>query len=290
MNDQQTDGNQFPKYTPSDQNVFNLFESKPDEIDFKYDEGSGQFQFVPKQAQQQDQNQQTQTQQGQQQQTQQTQANPNDDKFTQIDQRFGVFEQALTRIAGFLDAMSRGNQQQGQQQQTQQPEVKLDLQSDDFATNLISIINSAIDTKFKTLEEKITPLQQVTDQMNDRMRGADLALQYGPEFAKLFPVMQVLKNSDPNKSWEQVFADAKKMSPFLKLDSTIQNDNGTQQQALPNQPQSSQNQHQQLQQAASQMATETGGMSRTVVNQQQESRTIESAFEKAIADLSGGRP
>lgn len=267
----------FPSLpTPTEPNLFN---NNPNDIDFGYDEASGQFQMFVKDkkpdtsTQPIDQSNETVASQ------QMPQSNGYDDKFVAIDNQMKMFGDALVKIAGYLDARNQGQQQQTQQQQS----MSLDIQSDDFATNLVSVINNAIDTKLKSFEDRLAPLQQTNSQMNDRMIIADLAMQHGQPFLNnILPVITELKKSDPNLDIRTT-ALALLKTPLAKQDSTIRTDNGSNQQAQGGQPQSVQNQN--LQQRANQLATETGGVPRSVVSEEVPGKTIADAANKAFRDL-----
>lgn len=295
QSDQRQQGNGFGKYTPSDIGMASLLNANPADVGFDFDQASGSFQLINnKQTQQPVNNQQTKPLEGQQQvvNPQPNSTNGNDqykDRFAAIDQQFNNITQALIRMASHMEGMGNQGQQQQQNQQQQQAPT-LDFQSDDFATNLISVINNAIDTKFKSFRDEFEPLKQTTGRMQDRIQGSDLALQYPEEFSKLMPVMQELKKSDPNKTWDKVFAEAKSLAPFLKTDSTIRTDNGNNQQAQGIQPQSDQNQiqNQQLQQRANQLQTESGSMPHGLVNQEPQINTIADAVNKSFRDLGIG--
>lgn len=298
--DQRQQGNGFGKYTPSDTGMAGLLNANPADVGFDFDQASGSFQLINnKQTQQPANNQQTTSLPAQGSQVvnpQPNSTNGNDqykDKFAAIDKQFNNITEALIRMASHMEGMgasTNGNQGQQQQQNQQQQSPTLDFQSDDFATNLISVINNAIDTKFKSFRDEFEPLKQTTGRMQDRIQGSDLALQYPEEFAKYMPVMQELKKSDPNKTWDKVFAEAKNLAPFLKTDSTIRTDNGNNQQAQGIQPQSDQNQiqNQQLQQRANQLQTESGSMPHGLVNQEPQINTIADAVNKSFRDLGIG--
>lgn len=283
----------FGKYTPSDNGLASLLSSDPADVTFDFDQASGEFQLRNRQQQPANQQQlSNQPNNGQQAVNPQPNNSNNNgadmykDKFAAIEQKFTDFTQALTRMAAYMEALGNASQQQNQQSQgQQQQQIALDIQSEDFGTNLLNIINSALDRRDAKLREEFAPLRQTTDQMNDRLKGSDLAMQYPEEFTKLMPVMQELKKSDPSKSWEKVFTEAKNLAPFLK-DSTIRTDNGSQQQAPVTQPQSDQNQL--LQQRANQLQTETGGIPHGMVNQEPPINSIADAVNKSFRDLGIG--
>jgi hypothetical protein len=212
--------------------------------------------------------------------------NPYADRFAAIDNQFKLMRDALTTMAGFMQNLQSNQVQQPQGQQQQQ--IELDVQSNDFATNLLSVINNAIDTKFKGLEEKLAPLQQTTQRMQGRMDMADVAFQ-NKDFQELYPIIEQIKKSDPNNlmDWNKVVETARNIKSQFVQDSTIRTDNGSQQQAPQTQPQSV---NQNLQQRADALATETGGVSRSVVQTEMPGKGVEDAFNKAVSDLYGGKP
>lgn len=280
----------------------NFLNAGHDDISFEMNPNTGAFEIVDKRVKPADQqNQQTtnmnqQDTNGNNQQSNSQPADPYQARFAAIDNQFKMFQDAMIRMAQAMDGMANhsqnGNQQQGQQQQ-----IQLDIQSDDFTTNLVNVINNAIDTKLKSFEEKIQPLQQTTVNMQGRMEMADVAFQ-NKDFQELFPIIQEIKKSDPSGtlSWQKAYETAKTIQGMnSKQDSTIRTDNGSQQAK----PQSdthfashgsgTQNAPQNLQQVANQLATETGGVSRSVVNNEPRVNSVESAFNEAVNELFGGR-
>lgn len=307
VNNTQTQNGQYPSYVPSNDGM-NLFNSKPEDIGFEHDPATGQLTmtFKPKQTQQGNANANTQNQNNSQpnnsQNNNQNQSNGYDEKFAAIDNQFQMMQGALTKLAGFLDGMSRNQHQPNQQQQERQ--IELNVQSEDFVQNLLTVLNNSLDARFKSFEEKFAPIQQTTSQMQERMTAADLAMKYGSRFTELFPIMMEMKKSDPalaNASWEVLYNNLSKHIPQNNnnsqnqqqqnqdqngrlQDSTVRTDNGNQNQV---QPQSVNMQN--LQQRADQLATENGGVPRSIVNEQQKHNSIESAFEAAVAEHYGQR-
>lgn len=273
----------YGKYTPSDDGITSLLTASPTDIGFDFDAASGEFQLKDnRQKPTAPSNQPNMTEQQQantQPQDSSRSADPYTDRFTQIDNQFQSIGQALQRMAAYMEGLSKP---QGQQQQQEQP-VSLDLQSEDFATNLLNIVNTAIDRKFKSFEEKLTPLHQTNAQMNDRMILSDLLMEHGQQkVSGIMPALMELKKSDPNLDLRMAATALLKL-PLSNQDSTIRTDNGNQQQAQAVQPQSEQNQ--QLQQRANQLSTESGGMPRGALNDETPIKGVEDAFNKSLRDL-----
>lgn len=277
--------NGFGKYTPSDGGITNLLTASPSDVGFDFDAASGEFQLVdnrqqkpavppsqPNQDNQQVNPQPTGTPNG-------NQTDPYQERFATIDTQFQSIGQALQRMAAYMEGLGRP---QGQQQQTQDQPVQLDFQSDDFATNLLSVINSAMDKRFAAFEQKLTPIQNSNAQLNDRMVLNDLALEHGQKLLAIMPALQELKKSDPNLDLRAT-ANALLKLPIASTDSTIRTDNGNSQQAQAVQPQSDQNQ--QLQHRANQLSTESGGIPRGVLNDEPPIKGVEDAFNKSLRDL-----
>lgn len=262
-----------------------------DDIGFELNPDTGAFELVDKRTQKPTEQQQStpspngNAQNGNPQPNQSTE-NPYADRFAAIDNQFKLMRDALTTMAGFMQNLQSNQVQQPQGQQQQQ--IELDVQSNDFATNLLSVINNAIDTKFKGLEEKLAPLQQTTQRMQGRMDMADVAFQ-NKDFQELYPIIEQIKKSDPNNlmDWNKVVETARNIKSQFTQDSTIRTDNGSQQQAQQTQPQSV---NQNLQDRANALATETGGVSRSVVQAEIPGKGVEDAFNKAVSDLYGGKP
>lgn len=212
--------------------------------------------------------------------------NPYDAKFLAVENQLKLYQDAMLRMAKAVDTLMQ-NPQQHQQAQQQEP-VKLDIQSDDFATNLLNMINGTLDQRFKAFKEEIAPLQQTTQQMQGRMEMADVAFQ-NKDFQDLYPTIERIKKSDPTgtMTWTQAYNTAKDIHSSFKQDSTIRTDNGNQGQAPTTQPQSV---DQNLQQRANALATETGGAPRSIVQAEIPGKGVEDAFNQAVADLYGGRP
>ena len=264
-----------------------------DDIGFELNPDTGAFELVDKRNQkpteQQQQSQQANGQQGQAQnggspQPNQSIENPYADRFAAIDNQFKLMRDALTTMAGFMQNLQGG---QGQQQQ-QQEQIKLDVQSDDFTTNLLNVINTSLEARFKSFKEELAPLYKTTNEMQGRMSMADVAFQ-NKDFQQLYPSIERIKKSDPtgNMTWQQAYEAARDIHNSFKQDSTIRTDNGSQQQAQQTQPQSV---NQNLQDRANALATETGGVSRSVVQAEIPGKGIEDAFNKAVSDLYGGKP
>lgn len=273
----------------------NLFNGVADDFSFELNSQTGAFELVDKRAQKppvQTPNQQpaatatngTNGQAGQPQPN--STPNPYDAKFLAVENQLKLYQDAMLRMAKAVDTLMQNPQQQ---QQTQQQEpVKLDIQSDDFATNLLNMINGTLDQRFKAFKEEIAPLQQTTQQMQGRMEMADVAFQ-NKDFQDLYPTIERIKKSDPSGSmtWTQAYNTAKDIHSSFKQDSTIRTDNGNQGQATTTQPQSV---DQNLQQRANALATETGGAPRSIVQAEIPGKGVEDAFNQAVADLYGGRP
>lgn len=280
----------------------NFLNASHDDISFEMNPNTGAFEIVDKRTKPADQQPQqtTNSQNGNNvtnnQQDNSQPADPYQARFAAIENHNKMLQDALIRMAQAMDGMVN-NQNGNQQQQGQQQQVQLDIQSDDFTTNLVNVINNAIDTKLKSFEEKIQPLQQTTVNMQGRMEMADVAFQ-NKDFQELFPIIQEIKKSDPTGtlSWQKAYESAKTIQgTFSKQDSTIRTDNGSvrsqpsQQEMLganSGKPQSGTND---LRQVANQLATETGGVSRSVVNNEPRINSVESAFNEAVNELFGGR-
>lgn len=274
---------------PTDPSFLN---ASPDDISFEINPDTGQFELVhkaqqkpsePQHPSQQANSQQGQAQNGGNPQPNSSTENPYADRFAAIDNQFKLMRDALTTMAGFMQ-----NLQGGQVQQQQPQQVNLDVQSDDFATNLLSVINGALDTRLKAFKDELAPLYQTTSQMQGRMEMADVAFQ-NKDFQELYPIIEEIKKSDPNNTipWNKVVETARNIKTQFGKDSTIRTDNGSQQQAQQTQPQSV---NQNLQDRANALATETGGVSRSVVQAELPGKGIEDAFNKAVSDLYGGKP
>lgn len=273
----------------------NLFNGVADDFSFELNSQTGAFELVDKRAQkppvpapnQQPQPVATNGANGQNGQPQPN-STPNtyDAKFLAVENQLKLYQDAMLRMAKAVDTLMQNPQQQ---QQTQQQEpVKLDIQSDDFATNLINMINGTLDQRFIAFKEEIAPLQQTTQQMQGRMEMADVAFQ-NKDFQDLYPTIERIKKSDPTgtMTWTQAYNTAKDIHSSFKQDSTIRTDNGNQGQAPTTQPQSV---DQNLQQRANALATETGGAPRSIVQAEIPGKGVEDAFNQAVADLYGGRP
>lgn len=283
----QPDSQPFPKLP--DAKEPNLFNSDPSDVDFGFDPQSGEFQIFQKKKPEQQTQDQTKQTQGQQTQQTQTQAPNYDAKFTELDGKFALFEKGLQAIAAYVEGMSKGQQSQQQQSEDQTQLMKLDLQSDDFATNLVNLINTSI---AKALDERINPINTKMAKVDDRMLLSDLAMKYGPRFVELYPIMDGIKKSDPNVSWENLYLNLDKHIPAkpTNSDSTIQTSNGSNNQGQPQGVQN-QNQQQNLQQRADQLATERGGVPNSIVTQNAsvpKGKELEAAFDKAMEELFGG--
>jgi hypothetical protein len=249
----------------SDQSLFN---TDPSNIDFFFDEKSGNFLMdfkkptVPDQSTTTDANvvnQNTATQQ---------QAPNEPDKY---ETRFSTIENAIIRIAQSIDS----NQGQVQPVQDTKEELKLDLQSDDFTTNLVNIINQTIEKK---LEATMAPINKNMGQVNDRMLLTDLSFKYGQAFTDLLPAMIEYKKSDPNANWETMFNAMNKI-PKGKPDSTTLTTNGSNNTAQPQVD---------LAQRAQQMATVRDGVSSAVVTDKPQGKlSIAQIVEQSIQELTG---
>lgn len=250
--------------TPSDSNLFN---ANPSDIDFFFDEKSGNFMMDFKKPQTVTQPDSTVTEKADQPPQQQS---PSDDKY---EGRFSTIENALIRLAQSLES---NGQQQVQPQQTESQNINLDVQSDDFATNLVNIINNAIEKKF---EEKLTPINKNMGVVNDRMLLTDLAFKYGNDFTSLLPAMTEYKKSDPNANWEQMFLAMRKVLPTKQNDSTTRTTNGSETNAQPQVD---------LAQRAQQMATVRNGVAPNVVAETPKGKmSIAQIVEQSIQELTG---
>lgn len=246
----------------------NLFNANPSDLDFFFNEQSGEFMMdykkptVPAQSTTTDANVANQTA------TTQQQAPSEPDKY---ETRFSTIENALIRIAQSLDS----NQGTVQQTQDTKEELKLDLQSDDFTTNLVAIINNAIEKK---LESTMAPINKNMGVVNDRMLLTDLAFKYGPAFTDLLPAMTEYKKSDPNANWESMYNAMSKI-PRGKQDSTTLTANGSTNTAQPQVD---------LAQRAQQMATVRDGVSPSVVTDKPSGKmSIAQIVEQSIQELTG---
>lgn len=195
------------------------------------------------------------------------------------DPRLENLENAVTKLAMFVEGLARGNQGQQQQQPTQlAQDLKLDVQSDDFATNLVTMLNQMMDKRFASFEEKLNPINQNLNQVNDRIQLTDLAMKYGQDFIQKLPTLLEYKKGDPNANVEKLYLILKGTSTPAKQDGTIQTNNGGQH----TQPQSV---DQALQQRANQLATERNSITNSVNNGNKATRmTFEQAINAAIAE------
>ena len=265
---------QTPTLTLSEPNLFN---ADPSDLTFDFDENSGQFQMIFKQAQGQEQIKDDTTLQSQQQQTQQ-QTQPAAPAFNkeEYDNRFSTIENALIRIGQHLETMGQSNGQQ-QTQQTQQ--TTLDVNSDDFTSNLVNIINQAIEKK---LESVVTPINKNMDVVTERMLLTDLAVKHGKEFTDLLPAMTEYKKSDPKADWEKMFLAMSKIpraNGTQQQDSTIRTTNGSNGNGQPQVD---------LLKKAEQMSTVRDGMSPNVISDTPKGKmTVASALEQSIKELFG---
>lgn len=247
----------------------NIFNADPSNIDFFYDEQSGNFLMDFKKPTVPDQSTTTDANVANQTATTQQQAPSEPDKY---ETRFSTIENAIIRIAQSLDSNSTT-----QNQQTNQPqeELKLDLQSDDFTTNLVNIINQTIEKK---LESTMKPLNQNMSAVNDRILLTDLSLKYGQSFVDLMPAMVEYKKSDPNANWETMYNAMSKI-PRGKQDSTTLTTNGSNNTAQPQVD---------LAQRAQQMATVRDGVSSAVVTDKPQGKlSIAQIVEQSIQELTG---
>lgn len=247
-----------------------LFNADPSDLDFRFDEASGQFMMdfkaKPQATQPSD--------------TAVTEPNPQQQSPTnepdKYDARFQTIEQAIIRMAGMFEGMQASNNQNQQTQQTEnKQQVNLDPQSDDFTANLVNIITQAIERKF---EEKMKPINQNMGVVNDRMLLTDLALKYGTAFTDLMPAMTEYKKSDPAANWETLYLAMSKI-PRGKQDSTTQTTNGSVQNAQPQVD---------LAQRAQQLSTVRNGISPSVVSDTPKGKqTIAQIVEQSIQELTG---
>ena len=257
-------GQQASLPAPSESNLFN---ANPSDLDFFFNEQSGEFMMDYKKPTVPAQSTTTDAQAANQNAAAQQQAPTEPDKY---ETRFSTLENAIIRIAQEME--SRGTQNQ----QTQEPkeELKLDLQSDDFTTNLVNIINQTIEKK---LESTMAPINKNMGVVNDRMLLTDLSFKYGQPFVDLMPAMTEYKKSDPNANWEALFTAMNKI-PRAK-DSTTLTANGSNNNAQPQVD---------LAQRAQQMATVRDGVSAAVVTDKPKGKmSIAQIVEQSIQELTG---
>ncbi len=252
---------------PSESNLFN---ADPAALDFGFDEATGQFRMQFKEQAKETIQPDTSTKVNDTTQQDSQQQSPN-----LYEDRFGRIEAAMINLAGMLEGMrTNAPATQTQQQEAQTPE--LDINSGDFAANLVNIINSAIDKKFGSFEEKLKPMEKNVSDINDRVLLTDLAMKY-PDFVEYLPAMTEYKRSDPKASWESLY-NAMKIIPRAKKDSTTQTTNGSNN----GQPQVD------LAQRAQQLATVRDSVSASVVTEPRNTKlSVQQAVEKSINELFG---
>jgi len=247
-----------------------LFTADPGDLDFNFDPASGNFMLdfkkspesipstpIQQESQSQNVNPQSQT--------------PNhEDRFTRI-------EGALINLAGILEGMGKGSTQQLQPQNPQEVQSPvLDLQSEDFATNLVNVINSSIEKRFSALEEKLKPLNTDIAKVNERLNLTDLVTKYGPPFVNMYPLLLEYKGSDPNANIEKLYL------TMSKLDSTTRTTNGSGQVTQPIQPQVD------LVKKAEQMATVRDGVPQGLISETPKVKlSIAQAVDQTIKELFG---
>jgi len=246
-----------------------LFNANPSELDFVFNEESGNFMLDFKKPQQTNQPDLTKVTEGA------NQPDPQQQSAPQYEDRFSRIEGALINLAGVLQGM-QGSQTPQQTQQTDQQQPTLDVQSEDFASNLVNIINQSIEKKFSQFEEKLKPLNSDIAKVNERLTLTDLVTKYGEDFVKKYPAILEYKASDPNVNVEKLYLAMAKVAPKQQMDSTSQATNGSSN----GQPQVD------LLKKADQMETVRNGNPNPLVGDKPNAKmSIQQAVEKSLSEL-----
>lgn len=245
-----------------------LFNANPSDLDFVFNEESGNFMLDFKKPQQTNQSDTT-TKVNE----STTQPDPQQQSAPLYEDRFGRIEGAIINLAGLVQGM-QSNQPQTQSQQTEQTPT-LDTNSEDFAANLVNIINQSIEKKFSQFEEKLKPLNSDIAKVNERLTLTDLVTKYGEDFVKKYPAILEYKASDPNVNVEKLYLAMAKVAP-KQQDSTSQTTNGSSN----GQPQVD------LLKKADQMETVRNGNPNPLVGERPNAKmSIHEAVEKSISEL-----
>lgn len=257
----------------------NLFNSNPSDLDFVFDEKSGNFMLDFKKPQQT--NQPDTLTKG----TEQSQPDPQQQSASPNvhEERFGRIEAAIVNLAGVLQGIQSVAPQGQQQQQEQTPE--LDINSGDFATNLLNILNSAMDKRFQAFEERIKPLTNDVSRVNQRLTLTDLGMKYGKHFIDMLPTMSEHLRNDPNPDYEKLYLTLAKVSPkqdsIGSLNPQTQTTNGSS---------NGQPQVDDLLKKADQMSTIRDGVPNGIIsNKPQGRQTIAQIVEQSLQEISQGR-
>jgi hypothetical protein len=246
-----------------------LFNANPSDLDFVFNEESGNFMLDFKKPQQATKSE-TKVTEGN-----VAQPDPQQQPASQYEDRFNRIEDAIFKLAGVLQGIQSVQSTQTQSQETEQMPT-LDTNSEDFAANLVNIINQSIEKKFSQFEEKLKPLNSDIAKVNERLTLTDLVAKYGDDFVKKYPAILEYKASDPNVNVEKLYLAMTKVAP-KQSDSTSQATNGSNNIAQPQVD---------LLKKAEQMETVRNGNPNPLVGERPNARmTIQQAVEKAISEL-----
>lgn len=246
-----------------------LFTADPGDLDFSFDPASGNFMLDFKKPQE---SQQPNDQVTEPQNPQQKTPDTNEDRFARI-------EGALINLAGVLQGIQTVQPTQSQQTHQTEQAPQVDLQSDDFATNLVNVINSAIEKKFASFEDKLKPLNTDIARVNERLNITDLVAKYGESFVKLYPILMEYKSGDPNANIEKLYLAMSKVNQNKPQDGTTRTTNGS---TNNGQPQVD------LVKKAEQMSTVRDGVSNAIVSDAPKGKlTIAQALDQTMKELFG---
>lgn len=255
----------------------------PNELSFLFNKDSGNLEIVGKESLNQPP---TQVQE-----TQKTQEPPKQEEPKSGDsyeERFSRIEQGMAMIGSFFEGLKNGqvnlNPQNGQS--TQQPETVdysgIDMQDANQVAAMFRDIAS------REIKSQLQPILTKQDQLGVESTYHRAASEYGDEFKQALPTIKALAeagilNSDPSKiDFVKIFFALKQAgalkSNSARSDSTIQSVNGSGN----GKPQTAQ----ELVQRAAALSTESPGVQRNIVNNDDEPvKTVDDAFNKAWNQL-----
>lgn len=274
--------------TPQDPGFMN---TNPDDLSFLFNEESGQLEIVPKAQVQPKVD--TQFQQAvDTQQTTQAQQQIDQANVSPMEQELAQLKGAFAQLVGYLQAKEQGqlNNLSSQQTQEQAPDYsQIDFQD---PNNIVALINTAVANAVKL---HIDPLNNAVNQVQVKNNFDMTAAKYGKDFLDVLPKINVLVQngilkSDPNINFETLYLSFKQMENLgvksATSDSTIQTVNGSNGTVQSRQPQTVQG----LVQKANALSTETGGVQRTIINNEKPRiGSVNDAVEAAWNELFGSR-
>lgn len=282
---------------PPAQNPGWMTQENPNDLSFLFNEESGQLEIVPKSQVQQIPQQVDEKFQAAVEQSTTASSAPGtvatigqeSQQLDPIAQRLSQMEQGFAQLVQYLQTQEQAklNNLTPQVTQEQQPDYSSIDTSD--PTSIVALINASVQNALKQYAQ---PMQQAVDQVKVKNNFDYTAAKYGQDFLNVLPKIQILiqngiLKSDPNTSFESLYLAFKQMDALngnaAKSDSTIQTVNGS----IPNrQPQTAQA----LVQKANNLSTESGGVQRSVINNERvKANNVEDAVNQAWNDLFGGK-